>query len=180
MPVILLPQCPHIILSDNKYSTLVLPRDSTAAYLANTFCASAKSSSRCVAAYRRQSLRRDGCIAQIAAAAEYAVKTAFVPQAAMRCFYASFVQKLENKFKRAFAIWKSITYTARRGAERQVMYSKNTAMMTCTERRITSSADRRLQRRKDIVSWRVPQFMQNLGNTGLSGRAADTHTRAAL
>ena len=40
--------------------------------------------------------------------------------------------------------------------------------------------DRRLQRRKDIVSRRVPQFVQNLGNTGLSGRTADTHTRAAL
>ena len=40
--------------------------------------------------------------------------------------------------------------------------------------------DRRLQRRKDIVFRRVPQFVQNLGNTGLSGRAADTHTRAAL
>lgn len=34
--------------------------------------------------------------AQIAAIAEYAVKTAFVPQATLRCFYAAFVRKADN------------------------------------------------------------------------------------
>ena len=116
MPVILLPQCPHIILSDNKYSTLALPRDGAAAYLANTFCASAKKF--VVDELRHTAVNLFAVIdvlAQIAAIAEYAVKTAFVPQAALRCFYAAFVQKADNvgirsaadkHFKYSFDKWR--------------------------------------------------------------------------
>ncbi|MDE7439074.1 MAG: hypothetical protein K2N23_00995 [Clostridia bacterium] len=41
----MLPQCPHNSFSDNKYSSMALPLDGAAAYLAKTRCTFSNSSS---------------------------------------------------------------------------------------------------------------------------------------
>ena len=85
---------------------------------------------------------------------------------------------MDDKIKIDLSVSDETTETKRNSQARDWCKTRLRRCVPNNELRVR--LDRRLQRRKDIVFGRVPKFFQNLGNTGLSGRAADTHTRAAL